>query len=110
MSHPALGIDASPEPPRLTGSPGTFANPAVATYDETGLRAAMSATHDAMNKSIERFLPTHLPGPSWSRNPDEAALAEERYKQMQEAGLPPVPGIPKVWNRDQMMKAREYKW
>ena len=109
MSHPALGIDASPEPPRLTGSPGTFANPAVATYDETGLRSAMNATHEAMNASIEKYLPTHLPGPAWSRG-DAAAAYEERAAEMEKLGLPPTPGYPKSWNRATMMKAREYKW
>lgn len=109
MSHPSLGIDASPEPPRLTGSQGQFANPAVARYDETGLRSAMSATHEAMNESIAKYLPTHLPGPAWATE-DEDVLAHA-----QEHGLPPVPG--KTWTfnsstrcNGETFNPRAYTW
>eukprot|EP00937_MAST-01D_sp_MAST-1D-sp2_P000628 g628.t1 len=107
MTHPSLGIEGNlVEPPRLTGSPGTFANPAVKTYDETGLRSAMSATHEETNASIAKYLPTHLPTPAWANDPD----TEGRMLAEEQAGLPPVPGYAAKWDKNVMSKAREYKW
>lgn len=100
MMHPSIQISEGDEKPALLGSPGTFANPAVATYDETGLRSAMSATHEAMNSSIEKYLPTQLPVPSWT-NEAEAIIADYEKK-----GLPPVPGKTQGWTN----LPREFTW
>jgi len=111
MSHPSLGIDASPAPPRLTGSPGTFANPAVARYDESGLRSAMSATHESMNESISKYMPTHLPRSAWATEEQAAEL----LAHAKDNNLPPAPG--KTWNFDKSTKCdgskfdpRQYTW
>jgi hypothetical protein len=83
ITHPSIMLtDGDPEPLAI-GSPGTFANPAVATYDETGLRSAMSATHEQMEASIAKYLPTHLPKPEWDND------AEKIIANYQSKGLSP---------------------
>ena len=61
------------------GSPGTFKNPAVATYDPTGLRATMSATWGALEKAaITNAAPNHLPAPSWLKDVEEISAECDR--------------------------------
>ena len=91
VTHPSLQIHEGDEPTALIGSPGTFANPAVAQYDETGLRSAMAATHEEMNKSIENYMPTHLGEPEWKA--DEEKIVQDYVSK----GLPPVPGRQCGW-------------
>mmetsp|Transcript_4606 Transcript_4606/g.6058 ORF Transcript_4606/g.6058 Transcript_4606/m.6058 type:complete len:204 (-) Transcript_4606:331-942(-) len=67
------------------GSPGR-PNPAVAAYDSTGLRSAMTATHEAMNAELAKHAPTQLVRFEWE------ARADEIVADYQSKGLPPVPG------------------
>jgi len=62
--------------PRI-GSPG-FNNPAVASYDPTGLRSSMTATWAALDKALESEKPDHLPAPDWYNDRDEIARECER--------------------------------
>ena len=50
--------DAEPGGKAL-GAPGTFGNPAVKKYDETGLRSAMTATNPELEKSLLAHMPIH---------------------------------------------------
>jgi hypothetical protein len=61
------------------GSPGT-PNPAVARYDPTGLRSAMTTSTPAMERAIEEHRGTHFPTPEWARRPDAAAWAAAAAK------------------------------
>lgn len=60
------------------GNKGTFAT-GKSDYDSTGLRATMSANHEAMNAELDKLEPDHLPTYSWLKNEDEIiAWHEER--------------------------------
>lgn len=105
ITHPSIMITDGDAAPLAIGSPGTFANAAVATYDETGLRSAMSATHEQMNASIAKYLPTHLPEPEW------AADAEKIIADYQSKGLAPVPGKSTGWKHEKSGDAaRQHLW
>lgn len=52
------------------GNKGTFAT-GRSDYDPTGLRATMSANHEAMNKELDKVMPNHLPTYSWVERQDE---------------------------------------
>mmetsp|Transcript_5614 Transcript_5614/g.7920 ORF Transcript_5614/g.7920 Transcript_5614/m.7920 type:complete len:208 (+) Transcript_5614:42-665(+) len=65
-------VEGEPKDPLLSSgeevskgsSPGNK-NPAVLKYDPTGLRSAMSASWEAMDKSLESYRPLHLPAAEW---------------------------------------------
>ena len=71
ITHPSLGVSGDGERQPLIGSPGTFGNPAVAKYDESGLRSAMTSTHEAMNQSIAKYMPTQLPVAEWQKDSED---------------------------------------
>jgi len=54
------------------GNKGTFAT-GFSDYDPEGLRASMSANHEALNKSLDANMPDHLPAPKWWDDQDEVA-------------------------------------
>ena len=92
---PQVSDGKRPAPPgseeMTLGSPGNK-NPAVLQYDASGLRSAMSATHEEMNKALAAVAPDHLPTYAW-----EPEIAEmEAYWAAN--GLPPTPGKPKSWS------------
>ena len=48
-------------------------------FDPKGLRATMSASHEALNESLDANMPDHLPYPDWWTKQDEiVAWYEER--------------------------------
>ena len=49
------------------GSPGAV-NPAVARYDPSGLRSAMTTNHAAVRRSVAFARERHLPHPAWMRD------------------------------------------
>jgi hypothetical protein len=102
ITHPSLGIHEGDEPVAQIGAPGTFGNPAVKLYDETGLRSAMTATHEQYNESVSKYMPTQLPTVEWA---SEARHIVEDYKSK---GLPPVPGKATGWKMPQT--ARTNQW
>jgi len=53
------GPDSSP------GNKGMFAT-GKSDFDETGLRASMSANYKAYNESLDKHMPDHLPIPEWA--------------------------------------------
>jgi len=67
------------------GSPGR-PNPAVARYDPTGLRSAMTATHAALDASLAQHQSTHQVRYEWEARQDEIVAF------LKANGLPPVPG------------------
>jgi len=70
------------------GSPGNhYTAPVVKEYDPSGLRSAMTATHEETYKAIQKRMPTHNVSYAWSKD-IEAVVAS--YK---DNGLPPVPGL-----------------
>jgi hypothetical protein len=74
------------------GSPGTHYTAAtVKTYDPTGLRSAMTATHDEMYKARLEHMPTHNVRYAWQSKPGvlEALCAENPDFP----DLPPLPGM-----------------
>eukprot|EP00634_Sargassococcus_sp_CCMP2135_P004058 CAMPEP_0198648208 /NCGR_PEP_ID=MMETSP1467-20131203/3314_1 /TAXON_ID=1462469 /ORGANISM="unid. sp., Strain CCMP2135" /LENGTH=204 /DNA_ID=CAMNT_0044383909 /DNA_START=81 /DNA_END=695 /DNA_ORIENTATION=- len=73
------------------GSSGKFGNPAVKEYDPTGLRSSMTATHEALAKSLEEHKPTQLVHYEWWDEQD-AIIADAKAK-----GIPPPPGKPPAW-------------
>ncbi|CAN0038491.1 unnamed protein product [Sphacelaria rigidula] len=80
--------EAPPDrPPESRGNK----NPAVLRYDPSGLRSAMSATNEARDASIQRFMPDHNVRPSWVD--DGVDLVQEA----KEKGLPPPPGKMYQW-------------
>jgi hypothetical protein len=56
----------------FVGSPGA-PNPAVARYDPSGLRSAMTATTPVTERAIEQHRGTHYPTPEWLKQPDSSA-------------------------------------
>jgi hypothetical protein len=54
------------------GNKGTFAT-GKSDFDATGLRATMSTNNEAMSKSLDSFMPNHLPKPIWWDNQEELA-------------------------------------
>lgn len=75
----------SPEPAKLMGSPGNK-NPAVLAYDPTGLRSAMSATNQELQKALDKAMPDHQVQYAWQG--DEEAI----IKKCEVNGLPVPPG------------------
>jgi len=67
------------------GNKGMFAT-GKSDYDPTGLRATMSANHDALNKSLDAHEPNHLPTAEWENHQDEIIAKWEAR------GLPVPPG------------------
>ena len=69
------------------GADGRFANPAVAKYDPSGLRASMSATWPAMDKALdETGKGKHMPMANYEEI--QTALDEESEKK----GIPYTTG------------------
>jgi len=83
------------------GSPGNK-NPAVLKYDKTGLRSAMSATHEELQKALAAELPDHLPYYPWEKDlaKHEAIWAAK--------GIPPQAGVPFKWKVPKI--ARRATW
>lgn len=52
------------------GNKGRFAT-GPSDFDPTGLRATMSVTWDETEKSLDSFMPDHLPTPTWVGKEDE---------------------------------------
>lgn len=73
----------------FASSPGT-PNPAVARYDPSGLRSAMTTTQAAVDKELDRHRGTHYPTPSWVKDPSSAAWLAAAAK----ANGDGVPGRP----------------
>ncbi|KAJ8608507.1 hypothetical protein CTAYLR_005714 [Chrysophaeum taylorii] len=84
------------------GSSGKFGNPAVKTYDPTGLRSAMSATHEALEAELDLHRPNHMVHYAWEDDVDEI-LAACKAK-----GIPPVPGAPFKWKEPAI--AKQARW
>jgi len=63
---------------KTKSSQGRFKNPAVATYDSTGLRSSMSATWKSLDEVIINCAPDHLPEPEWLGKMDEIIADAER--------------------------------
>lgn len=82
------------------GSPGThYTAPVVKAYDPTGLRSAMTATHEETYKSIQSHMPQHNVKLDWEARTDEI-LAKTVGR-----GLPPVPGLNDSGVPDEAKKA-----
>lgn len=60
---------------------------AVKAYDPTGLRSAMTASHEETYKSVMKHMPTHLVKWAWNDHVDEV------IDVMEKNGLPPIPGL-----------------
>jgi len=67
------------------GNKGVFAT-GKTTYDPSGLRASMSTNWAAMNESLDKYEPNHLPTPIWEKHEEEIIA---RYEAR---GLPVPPG------------------
>mmetsp|Transcript_13843 Transcript_13843/g.21097 ORF Transcript_13843/g.21097 Transcript_13843/m.21097 type:complete len:261 (+) Transcript_13843:54-836(+) len=66
------------EPQSSPGNQGVFAT-GPSDYDPSGLRAAMSTNHAALEESLDANMPDHLPYPVWYDKQDEIlAWYEER--------------------------------
>lgn len=52
------------------GNKGVFAT-GKSDFDPTGLRSSMSATHEALEQSLDTYMPNHLPYPVWWNEQDE---------------------------------------
>uniref|UniRef100_A0A7R9WHZ7 Uncharacterized protein n=1 Tax=Pseudictyota dubia TaxID=2749911 RepID=A0A7R9WHZ7_9STRA len=74
-------------PKSSPGNKGMFAT-GKSDFDPEGLRATMSANHEALNKSLDANLPNHLPTPEWWDRQDEIIAWHE------ERGLPVPLGAP----------------
>ena len=71
-------MKAALEPQSSPGNEGRFAT-GPTDYDPTGLRASMSANHEALEASLDAHSADHLPYPSWYANHEEVvAWYEER--------------------------------
>lgn len=69
------------------GNKGMFAT-GKSDYDPSGLRATMSASHEAMNAELDRNSPNHLPTPCWVDKQDEIiAWYEERNLPIPPGGV-----------------------
>mmetsp|Transcript_21133 Transcript_21133/g.84242 ORF Transcript_21133/g.84242 Transcript_21133/m.84242 type:complete len:207 (-) Transcript_21133:448-1068(-) len=87
----AVAIDAEPPKQLNWGSTGKFGNPAVKEYDPTGLRSSMTATYEALEASLEKHQPDHLPTPVWWDEYDEICAKHEAQGR-------PIPlGRPTQW-------------
>jgi len=69
------GPDSSP------GNKGVFAT-GPSDFDPSGLRATMSASWEAVEESLDKYMPDHLPTPVWQGH------EEEVIKFYRERGLP----------------------
>lgn len=69
----------------VKSSPGN-GNPDVMRYDPSGLRSAMTATHEAMDVEMQKHRPTQLCTFEWEDYADEVIESYEAH------GIPPVPG------------------
>ena len=69
------------KPTSSPGNKGRFAT-GPTDFDPTGLRASMSANHEALEKSLDSHMPDHLPYPVWYDKQDEV------YAWYEERGLP----------------------
>ena len=73
-------------PKSSPGNKGMFAT-GKSDFDPKGLRATMSASHEALNESLDANMPDHLPYPDWWTKQDEIVAWHE------ERGLPvPIGG------------------
>ena len=54
------------------GNKGTFAT-GKSDFDPTGLRASMSTNNEAVAKSLDSYMPNHLPTPDWWDKQEELA-------------------------------------
>lgn len=70
-------------PTSSPGNKGRFAT-GPSDFDPTGLRATMSVTWEETEKSLDKFMPDHLPTPTWVGK-------EEEIKQWYEERDLPVP-------------------
>jgi len=80
--------------PTERGSDARFGNPAVLSYDPTGLRSAMTATHEELDKALEAAMPDHLVQPEWAKKDEVMDEIMAKYKS---DGTFPVPGRPFPW-------------
>ncbi|CAB9522145.1 expressed unknown protein [Seminavis robusta] len=60
------------KPASSPGNQGRFAT-GPTKFDPTGLRATMSVTWEETEKSLDTFMPDHLPTPTWVGKEDEVA-------------------------------------
>lgn len=72
-------------PTSSPGNKGVFAT-GKTDYDPSGLRAAMSTSHEATNASLDKHMPNHLPTPVWVEREDEI------ISKLEDLGLPMRPG------------------
>jgi len=64
-------VEKFKEGPRSSpGNKGRFAT-GQTDYDPKGLRASMSANHEALDESLDANMPDHLPMPDWWEKQDE---------------------------------------
>ena len=101
-STPVIG--AGPNEAVERGSPAERLNPAVAKYDETGLRHAMSASHVELEKNLVHHMADHLPLTDWDRPilptdvTEETPMPHRTAKDIKayslENKVPPLPGFP----------------
>lgn len=96
-----VSLPPPPEPAKALGSPGNK-NPAVLAYDPTGLRSAMSATNEALDKALQANMPNHLIRYEWQSREAEI-IADAKAK-----GLPVPPGKPPRFKYPAM--ARQARW
>lgn len=59
-------------PTSSPGNKGRFAT-GPSDFDPSGLRATMSTSHEAVQKSLDANMPDHLPMPSWWTEQDDIA-------------------------------------
>ena len=57
-------------PKSSPGNKGMFAT-GKSDFDPKGLRATMSASHEALNESLDANMPDHLPYPDWWKEQEE---------------------------------------
>lgn len=57
-------------PKSSPGNNGRFAT-GPSDFDPSGLRATMSTSHEAVQKSLEEHMPDHLPMPDWWNKQEE---------------------------------------
>jgi hypothetical protein len=77
-------------PGSSVGNKGMFAT-GKTTYDPSGLRATMSTSWEATEKSLDENMPNHLPTPVWAKSVESE---NEVYKWYVERDLPvPMGGV-----------------
>mmetsp|Transcript_8985 Transcript_8985/g.26110 ORF Transcript_8985/g.26110 Transcript_8985/m.26110 type:complete len:236 (-) Transcript_8985:1610-2317(-) len=86
------------------GSPSGRVWEPVARYDETGLRHAMSASHEQYELAMKRLALDHLSEPEWMYPPAESDVDKDTPAPHRTArqiamytknnGLPALPGVP----------------